>query len=290
METLLKGPIDAVLAGIADDGPDVSFVEMTPADARAWIEEGFDNPNIPVFGEDRPVECGLLRGSFIPPAASSPNYKPRDTPSPSNPPPDHSHTRRDKITRLRRGGFACAGHLDSRTSPSDSPPEASPSSSAPSVCVTLVLVIEGPPAGNLLGSRPAASSASVRARMSKQRRRDTQAELRVRQILHARGIRYRVDVRPAADLRCKADLMWRGLGLVVFIDGCFWHGCPDHATRPRANKEWWARKLDGNIQRDRRLDAELTARGWTVIRFWEHEDSTAVADAITVHLEALRHK
>lgn len=139
-----------------------------------------------------------------------------------------------------------------------------------------------------LGKRPPASSAIVRSQMSKQRRRDTQPELLVRQILHSRGIRYRVDTRPEPGLRCKADIMWKGLHLIVFIDGCFWHGCPEHATRPKANQEWWARKLDGNIWRDRRTEAELAARGWRVLRFWEHEEPVTVADAICVQLEVLR--
>lgn len=89
-------------------------------------------------------------------------------------------------------------------------------------------------------------------------------------------------------MRCRADIVWRGLRLAVFIDGCFWHGCPEHATRPKANGAWWAEKLDGNIQRDRRTDAELTSRGWTVLRFWEHEQPAAVADAICATLTALR--
>lgn len=133
-----------------------------------------------------------------------------------------------------------------------------------------------------------ASSASVRSRMSKQRRRDTQAELLVRRILHARGIRYRVDARPEPGLRCKADIIWRGTQLIVFIDGCFWHGCPEHATKPKANQEWWARKLEDNITRDRRTDSELAARGWTVLRFWECEEPVTVADAICAQLEVLR--
>lgn len=143
-------------------------------------------------------------------------------------------------------------------------------------------------AGGSPSSRPAASSESVRLQMSKQRRRDTEAELLVRKVLHARGVRYRIDARPEPDLRCKADIMWRSLRLVVFIDGCFWHGCPMHATRPKANGEWWAQKLDTNIRRDRRTDAELTERGWTVMRFWEHEEPTAVADAICALLDQLR--
>lgn len=88
-----------------------------------------------------------------------------------------------------------------------------------------------------------ASSESVRSRMSRQRRRDAQAEMSVRQLLHARGVRYRVDARPEPDLRFKVDIVWRWLRLVVFIDGCFWHVCSDHATTPRANGDSWARKL-----------------------------------------------
>lgn len=137
-------------------------------------------------------------------------------------------------------------------------------------------------------ARPVASSVSVRSRMSRQRRRDTQAEMLVRQLLHARGVRYRVDARPEPDLRCKGDILWRGLRLIVFIDGCFWHACPDHATSPRANGDWWASKLAENVRRDRRTDSELAARGWTVLRFWEHEEPAAVADAICARLDQLR--
>ena len=124
--------------------------------------------------------------------------------------------------------------------------------------------------------------------MSRQRRRDTQPELLVRQILHSRGIRYRVNTAPEPGMRCKADLAWKGLRVAVFIDGCFWHGCPEHATRPKANEAWWADKLDGNIRRDRRTDQQLTDRGWTVLRFWEHERPDEVADTICDTLAELR--
>lgn len=137
-------------------------------------------------------------------------------------------------------------------------------------------------------AKPPASSPSVSSRMSRQLRRDTQPELLVRRILHSRGVRYRIDTSPEPGLRCKADLVWRGLRLAVFIDGCFWHGCPEHATRPKANEAWWAHKLDANVQRDRRTDTELTSRGWTVMRFWEHEQPTTVADAICGTLVELR--
>ncbi|KAA0115095.1 very short patch repair endonuclease [Mycolicibacterium sp. P9-22] len=139
-----------------------------------------------------------------------------------------------------------------------------------------------------MATRPTASSESVRSRMSRQRQRGTRAELRVRQALHARGIRFRVDVRLESDLRCRADIAWRALRLAIFIDGCFWHGCPIHATRPKANQEWWARKLDENVRRDRRTDAELTSRGWTVLRYWEHEEPETVAAVIYRTLSDLR--
>ncbi|AZG47183.1 very short patch repair endonuclease [Gordonia insulae] len=139
-----------------------------------------------------------------------------------------------------------------------------------------------------MNARPKASCQSVSSRMSKQKRRDTEAELRVRRNLHARGIRFRVDVKPEPALRARGDIVWRGIRLIVFIDGCFWHGCPQHATRPRANAEWWAEKLDNNIRRDRRTDLALIDRGWTVLRFWEHEDSKGVADRIVARIEELR--
>lgn len=124
--------------------------------------------------------------------------------------------------------------------------------------------------------------------MSMQKRRDTEAELRVRRRLHARGVRFRVDVKPEPDLRIKGGIVWRGLHVIVFIDGCFWHGCPEHATSPRMNSEWWKVKLENNFQRDRRSDTDLRSRGWTVLRFWEHEDSETVADTITACLASIR--
>jgi DNA mismatch endonuclease (patch repair protein) len=79
-------------------------------------------------------------------------------------------------------------------------------------------------------------------------------------------------------------LVWKGRQLVVFLDGCFWHACPDCGHVPKANREWWVAKLAGNTARDRRADAVLRAGGWRVLRFWEHEDPDAVADAICAAL------
>lgn len=131
---------------------------------------------------------------------------------------------------------------------------------------------------------PLPVSESVSARMSKQRRRDTRPELLLRRALHARGIRFRVDARPESDLRCRADIVWKKRRIAVFIDGCFWHSCPIHATRPRSNNEWWAKKLDANVRRDQTTDAVLRSRGWTVLRFWEHEDPAIAVKVICGHL------
>lgn len=68
--------------------------------------------------------------------------------------------------------------------------------------------------------------------------------------------------------------------VAVYIDGCFWHSCPEHATTPKANREWWIEKLEDNVRRDRDTDERLEAAGWIVVRAWEHEDSKRAADRI----------
>lgn len=110
--------------------------------------------------------------------------------------------------------------------------------------------------------------------MAGQRRRDTQPELALRRGLWARGLRYRVDYRVLPELRRRADLAFVGPRVAVFVDGCFWHRCPDHGTTPRANRAWWVAKLDKNVERDRDTDARLRAEDWVVVRVWEHEDPT----------------
>ena len=121
---------------------------------------------------------------------------------------------------------------------------------------------------------------SVRRRMRNTPRRDTPFELAVRRRVHARGLRYRVDRTVAAGSRVRPDLSFAGPRIAVFLDGCFWHSCPEHRTTPRTNRAWWTRKLDANRERDRRRRRELEAAGWTVLRFWEHEDPGAVAAEI----------
>ncbi len=112
------------------------------------------------------------------------------------------------------------------------------------------------------------------------RRRDTQPELKVRRILHARGLRYQVDSRPSASVRSRADIVFTRRRIAVFIDGCFWHSCPLHATQPVTNSDYWAPKLARNAMRDQAVTQALKAEGWTVLRFWEHEDPVAVASFV----------
>lgn len=128
--------------------------------------------------------------------------------------------------------------------------------------------------------RPVASSASVAARMSKARRRDTQPEMLIRKEAHRRGLRYRVDRAIPGMPRRRADMLFAGAKVAVFVDGCFWHSCPRHTSIPRANREWWVAKLEKNRLRDRATDAHLEALGWTVLRFWEHEDPLTAVDAV----------
>lgn len=94
----------------------------------------------------------------------------------------------------------------------------------------------------------------------------------LRRELHRRGLRYRVDAALPGLPRRRADVLFARARVAVFVDGCFWHGCPEHKTAPAANSKWWAAKLARNVERDRDTDAHLRSLGWTVLRIWEHED------------------
>jgi DNA mismatch endonuclease (patch repair protein) len=127
-----------------------------------------------------------------------------------------------------------------------------------------------------------ASSEAVRASMRANRRRDTRPEVRVRRAAHALGLRYRVDMRPVPSLRVRADMVFTRAKVAVFIDGCFWHGCPVHYRPASKNSAFWSAKLTENRTRDARTTASLVAAGWSVIRAWEHEDPQAVASQIAL--------
>ncbi|MGV0795719.1 very short patch repair endonuclease [Mycolicibacterium elephantis] len=120
-------------------------------------------------------------------------------------------------------------------------------------------------------NRPEPLDDAIRRRMQRQRRRDTALEVRIRKALHGAGFRFRVDYRPENSLRCRGDIVFTRRKVIVFVDGCFWHGCPIHATAPANNAEWWRKKLDTNVERDRRNTRALQDLGWTVVRIWEHE-------------------
>ena len=124
--------------------------------------------------------------------------------------------------------------------------------------------------------------------MQSNRSRDTKPELALRSAVHALGLRYRVSAKPLPGLRRTADLVFPTARVAVFLDGCFWHGCPQHATRPKSNAQWWQSKLDKNMARDRGTSAHLEAAGWTVLRFWEHEDPADIADAVRDALRSPR--
>lgn len=133
---------------------------------------------------------------------------------------------------------------------------------------------------------PHPSDPEVTKRMRRNRRRDSRAELKLRSELHRRGLRFRVDMPVrTADRLIRPDVVFTRARLAVFIDGCFWHCCPEHGNQPRANTAYWEPKLARNVARDRAVDQALRGEGWQVLRVWEHEDPEAVADRVVVVLE-----
>ena len=133
-----------------------------------------------------------------------------------------------------------------------------------------------------------ASSDAARKTMQGNRGRDTRAELAVRRLVHAAGLSYRVNARPEPDLRRTADLLFTRVRVAVFIDGCYWHGCPEHFSVPATNLDYWSTKISQNQARDLETTALLAARGWPVRRFWEHEPPTTVAERIAELVQARR--
>jgi DNA mismatch endonuclease, patch repair protein len=128
---------------------------------------------------------------------------------------------------------------------------------------------------------PIPSSAGVSVRMSRQRRRDTKPEVAIRKLLHAMGLRFRVTLPIPGMPRRTMDIAFTRARVAVFVDGCFWHVCPEHATRPASNSEWWAEKLAKNRSRDVATNDHLVASGWHVVRIWEHEDPIEAASRIS---------
>ncbi|MES4891653.1 very short patch repair endonuclease [Streptomyces sp. NPDC096012] len=124
--------------------------------------------------------------------------------------------------------------------------------------------------------------------MSRQASKNTAAELTVRRLLHAAGLRYRVEYPVPGMPRRRMDVAFTSVKVAVLIDGCFWHGCPEHATQPKSNAQWWRQKLDRNMARDVETTEHLVAAGWMVLRFWEHEPPEEVALRIAAAVELRR--
>jgi DNA mismatch endonuclease, patch repair protein len=128
---------------------------------------------------------------------------------------------------------------------------------------------------------PVPLNEQVSARMRRNGRRDTKPERTLRSLLHANGLRFRKDyaVR-AGDRLVRPDVVFTRQRIAIFLDGCYWHACPQHGTQPRRNSEYWTDKLKRNIARDKVVNQALSACGWRVIRVWEHEDPAEAAETI----------
>jgi DNA mismatch endonuclease (patch repair protein) len=113
--------------------------------------------------------------------------------------------------------------------------------------------------------------------MQQQRRRDTRPEIALRRALHAAGLRYRVERPVIPGMRRRADVVFGPAKVAVFVDGCFWHMCPEHATFPKANADWWREKLERNYVRDQDTHRLLREQGWFPVRVWEHEEIAEAA-------------
>lgn len=118
--------------------------------------------------------------------------------------------------------------------------------------------------------------------MQSNRGKDTKPEIALRSALFRAGLRFRKNVRPLPGHRCEVDILFPGSHVAVFLDGCFWHGCPEHETSPAANGEWWKAKLATNRARDVANQLMLESSGWAVVRIWEHESLQSAVHRVLV--------
>jgi DNA mismatch endonuclease (patch repair protein) len=130
--------------------------------------------------------------------------------------------------------------------------------------------------------------------MQRTGQKNTPAEITVRSALHKLGLRYRLHKRPLPGIRRTADIVFFRAKVSVFVDGCFWHGCPSHGTWPKSNAEWWKAKIEANRRRDAETNELFTQSGWAVIRVWEHEDqeeaAARIAEIVRTRLASLGKK
>lgn len=127
---------------------------------------------------------------------------------------------------------------------------------------------------------PPPLDAKTRRRMRQQRKANTKPEVELRRELHKRGLRYGVDAAPVPGRRRRADLVFSGTQVAVFVHGCFWHGCPEHSRATKSNTKWWAEKIAANKDRDWQTVEALTADGWCVVEVWEHEPPAEAASRV----------
>ena len=135
-------------------------------------------------------------------------------------------------------------------------------------------------------SRVIPSSHEASSRMARVPQKGTKAELGLRRILHSRGLRYRLHVTVLTKPRRVADIVFSSAHVAVFVDGCFWHGCPEHASWPKSNARFWREKIEANRVRDADTDQRLSALGWKTVRVWEHEDPSDAANRIVELVDA----
>jgi len=124
------------------------------------------------------------------------------------------------------------------------------------------------------------SSPEASRRMAKVRQKGTDAEVALRRELYRIGLRYRIDYEVLKKPRRVADIAFPGLRIAIFVDGCFWHGCPQHASWPKHNVEFWRQKIEANRHRDADTNERLRGMGWTVLRCWEHESPAEAAEVV----------
>ncbi|MFZ0495846.1 MAG: very short patch repair endonuclease [Methylocella sp.] len=129
-------------------------------------------------------------------------------------------------------------------------------------------------------SRVSPSSHEASLRMARVRQKGTDAELSLRKELHARGLRYRLHVPLLTKPRRVADIVFSGAKVAIFVDGCFWHGCSEHASWPKSNAQFWREKIETNRARDADTDRRLQTSGWRVVRVWSHESAGEAAERI----------
>jgi DNA mismatch endonuclease, patch repair protein len=125
--------------------------------------------------------------------------------------------------------------------------------------------------------RPVPLNAAVSAEMQRMPRSSTGPEILIRRELHRRGLRFRLN---SPQLPGRPDIVFTGRQIAIFVDGCFWHACPEHGVLPKNNRDWWRNKLTRNVARDREKDMQLAALGWIAVHVWEHEDPTEAVDTI----------